>query len=152
MGIREATQEDAHAISDLIARVVETFLAPELSAEGQTNLLASMAPARVRQYLHDGFRYHVYEEQGEILGVVATRDERHLFNLFVAERAQRRGIARLLWEVARKACLDAGGDGSFTVNSSRYAVSVYERLGFKRNGSDVTKDGITCVPMLSTPT
>jgi GNAT superfamily N-acetyltransferase len=58
-----------------------------------------------RRHFADGLRYHVYEDNGDLVGVVATREDRHLFNLFVAEHAQGRGIARLLWKTAREACV-----------------------------------------------
>jgi GNAT superfamily N-acetyltransferase len=47
-------------------------------------------------------------------------------------RWQRQGVARRLWDAARKAALEGGNAGSFTVNSSNNAVPVYEAFGFVR--------------------
>lgn len=147
MSIQRATEADAEAISDLIRPLAEKFIVHELSEEGRRKLLADLSANRHRRYLREGYRYHLFKEGGELVGVVGTRDDRHLFSLFVAERAHGQGIARRLWDVARQACLAAGGDGTFTVNASRYAVRVYESFGFEREGPEVTKDGVLFVPM-----
>ena len=147
MGIRLATEEDARAISELIVPLVEKFITPDFSAAGRNHLLKALDETSIRMYLSRHFRFHVYEENAEILGVVAMRDNQHLFNLFVGERAHRRGIGRTLWETARDACLAAGGDGVFTVFSSRNAVGVYRRFGFERVGPEMVRDEVICVPM-----
>jgi GNAT superfamily N-acetyltransferase len=147
MGIRIATEDDAQAISDLIVPLADKFIAYEFSTMGRRNLLESLSVESVRRYFRDGLRFHVYEESDEVIAVVATRGNSHLFNLFVAESAQGRGIARLLWDTARSVCLAAGGSGEFTVNSSRYAAAMYQKFGFQRVGPESTKDDVVCVPM-----
>jgi GNAT superfamily N-acetyltransferase len=151
MRIRLATKEDAAAISGLIRPLAAKFIAREFSPEGVENLLSGMTAEAVQQFLDAGFRYHVAEEGGDLLGVVATRDDRHLYHLFVAETFQRRGLAREMWAVARQACLDAGWPGAFTVNSSRYAVEVYKKLGFVEAAPPTEKDGVVFIPMRSEP-
>ena len=149
MQVRLATVEDAAAISGLIRPLVEKYVAHEFSTEGAENLLDSMAPEAIARNIAESFRYHIAEVEGKIAGVVATADNRHLFHLFVAEAFQRQGIARRLWAVAKQACLDAGGSGEFTVNSSRYAVSVYKKLGFVELGPTVVRNGVVFIPMRS---
>ena len=83
-----------------------------------------------------------------MIGVVATRDDRHLYHLFVAESHQRRGVARSLWELARRACVQAGSEGPFTVNSSQFAVEVYERLGFRATSGAMEMNEVVFVPMV----
>ena len=94
-----------------------------------------------------GYRYHVAEVDGQLVGVVGVRNNAHLFHLFVAELYQRQGIASNLWNVAMQACLDAGNPGKFTVNSSRYALGVYEKLGFVACSSPQEVNGIIFYPM-----
>lgn len=147
VAIRPATIEDAEAISGLIIPLVKKFIAPEFSPVGQRNLLTSMEPAAIRGFFEAGYRYHVAEIGGQIVGVVGIRDNSHVHHLFVAEDFQRRGIARRLREVARKECLAAGNPRRFTVYSSRYALKVYRRLGFVEAGLPETKDEVTTVPM-----
>lgn len=147
MNIRSATLDDAATISALIAPLAEKFIAHEFSEEGARCLLGSLTPEAIRGYLASGFRYHVAEDYGQLLGVVGTRDSRHLYHLFVAESAQGRGFAQALWAVAKQACQDAGYAGEFTVNASQGAVGFYEKLGFERAGEDTVRNGVITVPM-----
>lgn len=147
MLIRLAAIDDAEVISKLICPLAEKFIAGDLSPEGARNLLSSLTPAAIAEYFRSGYRYHVAVESGEVVGAVAVRNNQHLYHLFVAERYQRRGIARDLWHVARQASDDAGGSGSFTVHSSRFAVQAYRRLGFVDVSGPVEEDGVVFVPM-----
>lgn len=152
MEIRLATTADAVVISSLVHTLAEKYIAHEFSAEGAGNLLGSMAPEIIeRSLLCSSYRYHVAIESGELAGVIATRDNQHLFHLFVCEAFQRRGLARQLWAVARETCLAAGASGVFTVNSSRFAVGLYRKLGFIEVGPAVEQHGVVCVPMKSMP-
>jgi GNAT superfamily N-acetyltransferase len=86
--------------------------------------------------------------QGENLaGVVALRDNAHLYHLFVAPAFQGQGLSRMLWEHARGDALSRGNTGAFTVNATPYAVPVYERFGFQATGPRVETKGIAFVPM-----
>ncbi len=89
----------------------------------------------------------VAEMDGVVVGFIAMRDKRHLFHLFVDKPWHRRGVARRLWEVARQAALDGGNDGVFTVNSSNYAMPVYERFGFVRTAPTQESKGLRYNPM-----
>lgn len=107
----------------------------------------TMTPAAIQKLIQDGYRYHVAEVEDRVVGVVAMRDDRHLYSLFVAEEHQRQGIAKKLWEVAMEACLGNGNDGVFTVNSSEYAQEVYKRLGFVAEPGPRIKNGVVFYPM-----
>lgn len=148
LAIREATAEDAEAISALVASLAPYFLADPDDSKAAAPFFESVSPEALRRYLTEGrYRYHVAESGGELVGVVGVRDGMHLFHLFVAEGFQRRGLAARLWSRARDAARAAGNPGRFTVNASLYAVPVYERFGFRLTGSEVRKDGVAYVPM-----
>ena len=132
MKIRLATVDDAPRISSLIRDLAKEFIAHEFSEEGANVLLGSMDEPSIRGYIESGYRYHIAEEGSGLAGVVAVRDNSHLYHLFVSEHFQGQGLARRLWEVAKTASLSAGNPGLFTVNSSRYAVGMYENFGFVR--------------------
>jgi ribosomal protein S18 acetylase RimI-like enzyme len=147
MEIRAATADDAPRISTLVHDLAGKYIVHEFSEEGASRLLESMSVAAIRTYLESGYRYHVAEENGELAGVIAIRDNRHLYHLFVSECFQGKGVARRLWESAKAASLDAGNPGVFTVNSSRYAVGLYEKFGFVRQSEAVDVSGVICIPM-----
>lgn len=147
MPIRKAIARDADAISDLTLRVSAKFIAHEFSEEGKRTLFAALSPEEVRRNMDGDCCYHVFEEAGDVIGVVAMRSNGHLLKLFVAEAMQGRGIARDLWDTARLALLAAGFTGQFTVSSSRGAVGVYEKFGFVRDGEETVEHGIARLPM-----
>lgn len=151
MIIRLAQEADAEAISVLTRRLTRHYISRDFSTEGQRFLHDALSPQQIAKNIRGSCRYLVCESEGELLGVVATRDNRHLLMLFVAERAQGKGLARLLWERARDACMEAGYSGPFTVSAALGAVPVYESFGFKPTGPATTEHGVTRVPMATSP-
>jgi GNAT superfamily N-acetyltransferase len=147
MIIRPATPADAAAISALILGVSPSFtLRPD--GEGAEDFLATLAPDAIAGYLASPeYAYRVAEEDGAPAGVVAVRENRHLYHLFVAPSFQGRGLSRRLWDAAMDAALRAGNPGEFTVNSSLYAVAIYEKFGFRPTDPRVEQHGIAWVPM-----
>jgi len=146
--IRDAEPEDAEAISALILSLTSFFLADPADPEAAAPFFATISPEALRANLTDGrYRYQLAESGGELAGVVGVRNDAHLYHLFVAAPFHRQGLAARLWAAARQAARAAGNPGRFTVNSSRYAVPVYRRLGFRVTGPEVLKDGIAFIPM-----
>ena len=97
--------------------------------------------------MQSGYRYHVAEKANSLAGVVAVKDNTHLYHLFVAEQYQRKGLAKKLWQVAMEECLSQGNEGEFTVNSSAYAIPVYEQFGFVTRSGPEAKGGVVYFPM-----
>lgn len=147
MEIRPATLEDSENISKLICGLVDKFIADELSPQGREFLLSTMTPDSIAQYMQSEYRYHIAEIEGKLVGVVAVRNNDHLYHLFVAERYHHRGIAKKLWQLAMEECLRNGNKGEFTVNSSAYARGVYMRLGFVAQSGPQEKHDVIFFPM-----
>lgn len=147
MQIRSATEADAGRISGLIRSLSGPFmLSPDGS--GAERFLESISEQAIRGYiLATNFSYLVAEFEGELAGVVALRDNSHLYHLFVAPAHQGKGLGRSLWSVVRQAALQSGNSGRFTVNSSLNAVPVYARFGFVPTGPKVETHGVAFVPM-----
>ena len=146
MHYRLANEQDARRISLLVVPLVERFIAYNFEPSAAMRLLNSMTDESFRKYLRQGYQYHVVEHGGRLQGVVGTRDNRHLFHLFVSESIQGRGVGKTLWELARDACLAGGNKGEFTVNSSRYAVGFYRKLGFVFEGFE-SRQGVVSAAM-----
>jgi len=145
--IRAASPGDSDGISSLLCNLAAKFITNEFSPEARHTLLSSMTPAAIEQYIQSGYRYHVAVTDSQLVGVVAVRDNVHLFHLFVSEQYQRRGIATQLWNVAKTVCLNKGNPGEFTVNSSGFARGLYEKLGFISCSGPQEMDGIMFYPM-----
>lgn len=147
IAIRDGRPSDASAISAFVAPLAAEFIAHEFAPDARERFLATLSPEAIERYLAAGFRYHVAEAGGELVGVVATRAESHVYHLFVGGSARGTGLGRRLWERARDASRAAGHRGDFTVNASRFAVGFYEKLGFVRDGPEREQDGVVSVPM-----
>lgn len=145
--IEPASVSDAEGISALIAELSEPFfLAP--SRDGAEPFLESVSVEAERGYLSAAnFSYYVAKSKGRLAGVVALRDNSHLFHLFVAKSFQGRRLASMLWNVAKTKALQTGHCEEFTVNSSLNAVPVYEKFGFVRQGDVQRMHGIAFQPM-----
>jgi ribosomal protein S18 acetylase RimI-like enzyme len=145
--IRVAVPEDSESISRLICELVDKYIAKEFSSQGREFLLSTMTADVISRNMQSGYRYHVAEISGLLAGVVAVRDNAHLYHLFVAEQFHRKGIAKKLWQLAMNECLRDGNTGEFTVNSSAYALGVYKRLGFIAQSGPQEKNGVVFYPM-----
>lgn len=146
--VREARPDDAAAISALVTSLARYFLADPDDPGAAAAFFATIAPDAMAQRLADErYRYHVAEADGVVAGVVGVRDADHLYHLFVAERFHGRGIAGRLWATAQRQARAQGNPGRFTVNSSPYAVPMYERMGFVATDGPRVQDGIAFLPM-----
>ena len=138
---------DAPAISQLIVAFSPT-LTIDPDGKGAEQFLQSMTPAAIEAYIvSDDMSYRKAMIDGQLAGVIAMRDGRHLFHMFVAPPYQRRGVATALWHEVRSTVLAAGIKDGITVNSSLAAVPVYERFGFRATGVKVEQHGVVFVPM-----
>jgi len=147
MEILPATVEHAGMISDLIRSFdAEVAIQPGLSGI-EPYIASTSAEAEAGYIASSRYVYRVALRDSRLLGVVAVRDRTHLFHLFVAREAQRRGIGRKLWQAALSAVAPSGIAKVFTVNSTVLALSFYEHLGFSSTGSKVEAHGICFIPM-----
>jgi len=147
MKIRIARKEDSSVISELLTTLTRKFIATEFTDVGVKNILHSMQPEAIAYYFDQGYRYHLGEIKNRVMGVVGTRDNSHLYHLFVKESEHGKGYSRELWEVAKAECLAQGNAGSFTVNSSLNAQEVYKSWGFVPIGGIRESGGVKDIPM-----
>jgi GNAT superfamily N-acetyltransferase len=150
--IRPIEPTDIEPVARLLSELASEFIVGESEVPAQRRFLVENNAEAIRGFIANQFRYHVAEIDGEIVGFVGVRENKHLYHLFVSKPLQGRGIGRRLWEAAKKDCEASGHRGAFTVNSSTHAMPLYERWGFKRDGSATTSNGITYNPMKLEPT
>jgi GNAT superfamily N-acetyltransferase len=147
MRIRPITDTDIPAVATLMRSLSDEFIVHECSRVAAASFARENDESGVRAFVAAGMRYHVAENDDGIVGFIALRDNKHVFHMFVDKAHHRQGIANSLWQVARRAALDAGNPGVFTVNASNYAVPVYEVWGFVRTAETQCKNGIFYNPM-----
>lgn len=128
----------------MLAALADEFIVAGTEPDAAAAFLKEQDAAAIAAHVAAGMVYHVAVEDGGIAGFIGVRDRSHIYHMFVDKACHRRGIARALWHAAREA---AGNPGVFTVNSSNYAVPVYEALGFVRTMPTLSRNGIEFNPM-----
>ncbi|MDC0834612.1 GNAT family N-acetyltransferase [Geitlerinema sp. CS-897] len=144
---REATLDDADALSDLILESQRQFCFHEYTVEGQELMNRVCGRKALRHYLERGDVYFVAESEGRIVGVAGIRDNTRLAHNFVDAKWHRRGISKRLWKLASEECLRRGNPGSFDLRASTYAIPIYEKWGFVQTAPTSQECGITSTPM-----
>jgi len=144
--IRPAIESDALAVSELTAGLSEYFASGSVSQISQEFWDSISVEAVTGRIVSPDYDCFVAGDTDGLSGFVAFRKPSHLFHLFVASRAQSRGLGKLLWQkvLERSACPE------ITVNSSVFAIPFYQRLGFVRVGPDKSEGGISYSPMVFT--
>ena len=144
--------DDAAALSQLVCSLGDYFLADPDRPEDAARFFEDMSVEATRQRLDNpDYRGFVAEVQGQVVGMIILFEARHLYQLFVDPAWHRQGLARRLWVLARDDASRQGNGAVITVNASLYAVPVYERFGFRRNGDTVLDSGLAYVPMIRDP-
>lgn len=147
MHIRPAQHEDTPAISQLIHRLLP-YCTIDPKGVGAEQFLETVTPNAILGYISaDNFDYLVGIVEDRLVGIVAIRDNSHLYHLFVDESAQGKGYSRLLWEHAKARAQARGNAAKFTVNSSVFALPVYAAFGFQAVTEKQEKHGLAYIGM-----
>lgn len=139
MEIRELNESELEEALNLVWEVFSEYEVPEYSEEGINEFWRFIhnQDELDKLYIYGAFN------KDEVVGVIATRNE-HISLFFVKEEYQKRGIGKSLFEYI----IDKVGEDNITVNSSPYAVDIYEKLGFKAIDKEQLVNGIRYIPMV----
>jgi len=150
--IREIEQKDLKEAVNLVNTVFNEFVAGDYSQEGQKTFrdYLEFKFEELSQDLNNGHKkmWGFYENE-KIIGVIGTRDRFHISLMFVSKDHQKRKVASKLFTTVVDSLKEDENSKSFemTVNSSPYAVKIYERLGFRATDNEQIKNGIRFTPM-----
>lgn len=90
------------------------------------------------------FKVYGAFEDNALKGVIATdKRKRHINLFFVDKSSQAKGIGKKLMAIV----IENNENSFITVNSSRYAVPIYEKLGFVKMEEEKEQDGLKFTPM-----
>ena len=90
------------------------------------------------------FKVYGAFEDNILKGLIATdRRKRHINLFFVGKDSQGKGIGKKLMNIVE----NNNENLYITVNSSRYGVPVYEKLGFIKMEEEKEQDGLKFTPM-----
>lgn len=141
INIRKLTKKE---IRDALALVLDVFNKYEATHYPKASKEAFCKAICSNDYLNMLMAYGAFDKE-KLIGIIATRNnDSHIALFFVHEDYQKQGIGRLLFNE----CLKENINKQITVNSSVYAVRIYERLGFEQIGSLKEENGIRYIPMI----
>ena len=90
------------------------------------------------------FKVYGAFEDNILKGLIATdRRKRHINLFFVDKVSQGKGIGKELMSII----INKNENSYITVNSSRYGVTIYEKLGFIKTEEEKEQDGLKFTPM-----
>lgn len=90
------------------------------------------------------FKVYGAFEDNVLKGLIATDSQKkHICLFFVDKISQGKGIGKKLMSIV----IDDNKNLFITVNSSRYAVPIYEKLGFVKMEEEKEQDGLKFTPM-----
>ena len=145
---RPMTPDDAEAVSRLILDAFAQFIAGEYSDEGRAEFTRHVQPEALVERARSNHVMLMAMAGESLAGVIDLRDNDHVSLLFVDSRFQRHGIAGELLARALSVARPAKpGLDRVTVNSSRFGVPIYEKLGFRQTGPERSVNGIVFIPM-----
>ena len=151
--IKELGKAEVKQALDLVNQVFSEFVAVDYSERG-SKTFNDYLKVKYEEVINDVQAGHKriwgYYQNDEIIGVIATRDISHIALMFVDKKHHRQGIAKQLYDTVLSIMKQSADITQVTVNSSPYAVTIYERLGFVKTDVQQEKDGIIYVPMTHT--
>lgn len=130
-------------INEVIQLIKQTFLefvAPDYDESGIKNFFKFAEDEDLLKQLV----FYAAFQNDKITGILAVDVKlNHICLFFVDKDLQNTGIGTALF----KSFLNEFMPKAVTVNSSPFAVKVYEKLGFTATGSRRVSDGIVYIPM-----
>ena len=139
----ELEAEKLHEALALIRDVFLEYQAPDYSDEGVQEFMRFIEPQAIRNMLSKNeMRIWACDCGGEITGVLAA-GSRHIYLLFVSGQHHRKGIAKRLLDMMIKTY----SPPEITVNSSPYALTAYQKLGFADTDIEQVVNGMRFIPM-----
>ena len=141
------TPDDAERISALVRASFDEFIAPDYTEQGMAEFRRYAEAEALRRRSERDHFVMVAEVDGVLAGMIEVRDCNHVALLFVAKGFHRRGIAARLLERGLAEARARPDVARVTINSSRYGVPAYERLGFRQTGPERAVNGIVFIPL-----
>jgi predicted GNAT family N-acyltransferase len=146
---RSMVSGEEDEVSRLINRVFDEFVAPGYALDGVQEFQKYVQAETIKQRSEGDHFVLVAIAAERIVGVIEIRANEHLSLLFVDSEFHGRKISREFLQRALDICHRHRPDlTQMSVNSSPYAVPIYERLGFEQTGPEEVLNGIRFVPMM----
>lgn len=149
--IRRMEKAEAGQARKLVLRVFQEAVAPTYSASGEATFLG-MLTSEFFTAEEEGKLFLVAERRGEVAGVLAVIQGRHIALLFVEPESQGLGIGA--GPIRGGADLCRAADPylpATTVSSSPNSLSFHPSLGFGPLGREKDEEGMRYTPLEKRP-
>lgn len=134
------THKNINEVIQLIKQTFLEFVAPDYDEAGIKNFFKFAEDVDLLKQLV----FYAALHNDKITGILAVDDKlNHICLFFVDKDFQNTGIGTALF----KKFLNESTPKVVTVNSSPFAIKVYEKLGFTATGIRQVSDGIVYIPM-----
>lgn len=137
--IRDLSNNEVAIALELTWDVFMEFEAPDYSQEGINEFRCFLDNRDGIEKL----RFFGAFNRDKLVGTLAMR-QNHISLLFVRKEFHRQGIAKKLFRHMLSQIIS----NEITVNSSPYALEVYEKFGFNATNTEQVTNGIRYTPML----
>ena len=149
MNIEPITLNDINETIEVIRESFEVLVAPTWSESGiKTFLEDDLSPIKIHDFVANGNICLKYTKSDLICGVLLFSSLRKLAHLFVLPKYQRCGIAKTLFQEAKYRMVDDAEIDYIEITSSEYAISAYQKLGFKKSARAFIYNGCQFQPMV----
>jgi GNAT superfamily N-acetyltransferase len=147
---RQLLKGDERKVTELIEEVFDEFIAPDYEEGGIEEFRKHIVPHDILgRHMRGESCVLLAEEEGRLVGMIDLRDGSHIRLFFVRKEQQGRGIGRKLFDLAVDRCRKLNPELTvITVNSSPYAIPIYESLGFAAARPEQVRNGIRHTPMI----
>lgn len=142
MEIRKIELGERSSALELVYNTFMQYEAPDYTKEGVETFQNSVI--NNEGYLNSIILYGAYDED-IMKGVIATKNQgNHIALFFVYGKFHKQGIGKRLFHTA----LQKSTSNEITVNSSPYAVEIYQHLGFVKTAAEQITNGMRYTPMI----
>jgi GNAT superfamily N-acetyltransferase len=146
--LRQASVDDAVAISNLVQAGFIEHVAPDWELGARRDFLNDTSAEKLAARIAEATFVEVYEDDGQILGVISLPRPTLVQLFFVASSHLRTGVGRALWEAARahleERCPEVN---TVELNSTPYALPAYKALGFFPISEPFRRRGVVATRM-----
>lgn len=141
MNIKKINESEIKEALDLVWKVFIKYESPDYSEKGIEEFKRSIND---KSWIEKREFYGAFDDNNNIVGVIATKDKSHIALFFVDGNYQGQGIGRKLFEKIKH----NNSSEYITVNSSPYAHDIYKHFGFIDTDKKQCINGLVYYPMI----
>lgn len=145
LSLMESGQEKT--VIDVVREVFDKHVAPEYTQEGVDEFYKFANEKSLAERSKVNFFTVIAYHNETAVGVIEIKEFNHISLFFVKSNFQGKGIGKALLNEALAEIRKEHVITVLTVKSAPNAISIYEALGFFKQGEEQTLNGIRFLPM-----